>query len=228
MIKLRCIVADDEPAARFGIIGFIQRTPFLEFVGGVSNALEIKDIVANTNIDLVFLDIEMPGMSGIDFLYSLALKPAVIIITAHPQYAVAGFELNVIDYLVKPVSYNRFLTAVNKVRQDSTKESQEQKYLGIKIGKGYVKLQVDDIDYIEARGNYVSIQTPKSSLLAHMSITKIIEMLPENQFIRIHKSYVVNIKKVTRVESSQVWVFNKSLPLSRLLKDVVIAQLLKS
>lgn len=229
MIKLKCLIVDDEPVARNGISKFILRTPFLENSASAGNIREAQRILSTEKIDLLFLDIEMPGKDGISFLTDLAYKPSTIIITAHPQFAVKGFELNVVDYLLKPVAYDRFVKAVNKVRSGHwVTEKDEEEYLFVKSGVTHEKIFISDIDYIEAKGNYLIIHSQAKSVMAYLSMKKAEEMLPNELFLKIHKSYIINIAKVTRLESSQVWLYNKPIPLSRSLKEEVTSRLIKN
>lgn len=222
------MVVDDEPVARNGINNFIQRTAFLENIASAGNTREALAILNTKKIDVLFLDIEMPGMDGISFLSGLVHKPNTIIITAHPQFAVEGFELNVIDYLLKPVAYDRFLKAVNKVRSSHSPVTKEEgQYLFVKSGTSHEKILISDIDYLEAKGNYLVIHTQARPVMTYLSMKKAVEMLPQEFFLKIHKSYIINISKVTRLESSQVWLYNKPIPLSRKLKEEVTSRLIK-
>ena len=225
MIKLRCLVVDDEPIARTGITRFITRTPFLEHAASAGSISEAKQRLHSEKIDLLFLDIEMPGQQGISFLKEPFPKPNTIIITAHPQFAVEGYELNVIDYLLKPVGYDRFLKAVSKVRGNTADYDQ---YIFFKSGTGHEKLLITEIDYIEARGNYLEVHTQNRSVMTYLSLKKAEELLPPHMFMKVHKSYMVNIHKITRIESACVWVFNKPIPMSRSLKGEVTGRLLGS
>lgn len=227
MIKLRCLVADDEPFARCGIRNFILRTPFLEHTAAASNTKEVIDILHSTKIDLLFLDIEMPGKKGIDFLRGLDYRLNTIIITAHPQFAAESYELNVIDYLIKPVGYDRFLKAVNKVRGHQTPaDDNGPQYLFIKSGTTHEKILVSDIDYIEAKGNYLEVHTAAKSILTYLSMIKVLEVLPSELFLKIHKSYIINVAKVTKIETGQVWLYNKPLPVSRNFREDVTCKLI--
>lgn len=225
MIKLKCLVLDDEPLARKGIHQFILRTPFLAYEASARNSREAMEQLLTGNIDLLFLDIEMPGMDGIAFLQSLPVKPCTIIITAHPQFAVQGFELNVADYLLKPVSYERFVVAVNKVLKIRSPQ-QTDEFIFIKNGTGQDKIKVNDIDYIEARGNYVLIHTVGQSILAYLSLKAAIGLLPGDRFMKVHKSFIVALPKVTRIEARQLWLYKQPIPISRNLQAEVGSRLL--
>ena len=224
MIKLQCLVVDDEPIARAGISKFIARTPFLECASEAGSIAEAKTVLHHHHIDLIFLDIEMPGQHGIPFLKEATIKPNIIIITAHPQFAVEGFELNVVDYLLKPVAYDRFLKAVNKIRQ----LPDDEQHLFLKTGTTHEKVLIAEIDYVEAKGNYLVVHTQNKSLMTYLSMKKAEELLPADTFLKIHKSYIVNIHKITRIESARIWLYNKPIPLSRGLKDEVTERLLGS
>lgn len=229
MTKLRCLTVDDEPIARNGIINFILRTPFLENTASAHNVAEAISKLQSHKIDLILLDIEMPGANGLSLLKSKNPLPDTIIITAHPQFAVEGFELNVIDYLLKPVGYDRFMKAVNKVRNKrAMSDKPDDQYLFVKTGTSYEKILITNIDYIEAKGNYLNIHTATKSILTYLSMKKVEEMLPRDVFLKIHKSYIINITKVTRIESAQLWLYKKSIPISRTLKEKVRSILLKN
>ena len=222
MIRLKCLVVDDEPFARKGICQFILQTPFLEKAGEAANIRDALPYLSNAKADLLFLDIEMPGKDGISFLQELKYKPNTIIITAHPQFAVKGFDLNVIDYLLKPVTYERFLMAVNKVRPAAIPAPEQPgQYLFVKNGTQHEKILISEIDYLEAKGNYLEIHLQSRSVMTYLSLKKVLDMLPPGQFLKIHKSYIINISKVTRVENHQLWLYNKPIPISRSLKEDV-------
>lgn len=229
MIKLKCLIADDEPVARMGIKKFIDQTPFLEHVASVKNTSEIEEWMSKEKIDLILLDIEMPGTNGIRFLQQLVHKPYIIIITAHPQFAFEGFALDVTDYLLKPVSYERFVHAINKVRNTifpTTPNSED--FIFIKSGTTHKKILISDIDYVEAKGNYVVIHTYGKSILTYLSIKKAETVLPKNIFLKTHKSYIVNILKITRITTNAVWLYNKAIPVSRSLKTDVTSKIIAS
>jgi DNA-binding LytR/AlgR family response regulator len=230
LVKLRCLIIDDEPLAREGVKGFIHRTPFLEFTAMAVNAFEASGVLARQKIDLIFLDIDMPVKDGISFLKELPVKINTIIVTAYPQFAVEGFELNVIDYLLKPVSYDRFTKAVNKVRSiiNSSPKDEDKTHIFIKSGREYKKILIADIDYLESKGNYLVIYTSQQSFLTYLSLKKAEELLPPDIFIKVHKSFIINGLKITRIEGNHLIIYNKAIPMSRNLKEDVTARLFRN
>lgn len=220
MRKINCILLDDEPFARKGIVAYISDIPFLQLQASYSSAVEVMQTTASVHYDLVFLDIEMPRIDGLTYLKSLKNPPLVIIITAFPQYALEGFELDVIDYLVKPVSFDKFLKAsqkayeyLNRTSQPSTEE--HSSYFFIKENKKIKKLFFKDILYVESLQNYIKIVTENSHHITYLTLKEIDENLKGKGFIKIHKSFVVSIDKVIGIEGNTVLLGNKKLPISK-------------
>jgi len=219
MKNLQCIIADDEPIARQILENYIQEIPYLEIVASCKNAFEVMAILQEKQIDLLFLDINMPKLSGLSLLKTMPQKPHVIITTAYPEYAVEGFELSVTDYLLKPFSLERFLQAVLKVQTKTTvqektqepvfvKEEKAVTSIFVKSDKKLIKLPLNTINYIEAYGNYIKIYTDKM-LLTQQTLSSILEKLPNN-FVRIHKSFVVNFDKLKLIDGNQIVLTNES------------------
>ena len=198
-MKLSCIIIDDEPLARKGLREYIQDVDFLQLVGEFDSPLKATEVLSNQQIDLMFLDIHMPKITGIEFLKSLQHPPQVIFTTAYPQYAVDGFDLNVLDYLVKPISFDRFLKAAMKAKETSGKKqgtaastTQAEDYVFIKADNKLVKIFYHDILYVEALQNYVTIHTVNKKYITYLTFKSMEESLPADQFIRVHKSYMVS------------------------------------
>lgn len=216
METLKCLIADDEPIARKIIEKYIQDLPNLQLVASCKNAFEVLEVLQKETVDILFLDINMPKFSGISLLKTLQQKPAVIITTAYPEYAVAGFELSVTDYLLKPFSFERFLQAVLKVKKTAklktevvvNKIQEENTSIFVKSDKKLIKLNFNDINYIEAYGNYIKIYTDKM-ILTPQTLTEFIQKLPTN-FIRIHKSFAINFKQLEMLDGNQVVLQNKT------------------
>lgn len=210
MKTLKCIIADDEPIARQILESYISEMPYLELTASCKNAFEVLDVLQKESIDLLFLDINMPKLSGLSMLRTLQHRPEVIITTAYPEYAIEGFELSVTDYLLKPFSLERFLQAVMKVQQKEPLqieshviETQESaKSIFVKSDKKLLKIVTDDISYIEAYGNYVKIYTSEM-ILTPQTLSDIIEALP-SQFLRIHKSFAINFNKLKLIDGNQI------------------------
>jgi len=220
--KLKCIIMDDEPVARKIVTEFVGNVEFLELAGSFENAIKASAFLQITCIDLIFLDIEMPKLSGIDFLRTMNKKPMVIITTAYPEYALEGYELDVIDYLVKPIAFSRFFKAVQKA-SDYNKHSEPMHdgYIFVRTDKRIEKIELRDILYIESLGNYVGIYTGEKKIIAYLTIKSIETQLPEKNFIKVHQSFVVNLSKVTAIENNEIKIKEKSIPISRSHKEGV-------
>ena len=229
MTKLRCIIADDEPIARQILENYISDTPQLKLVASCKNAFEVLEILQEKQVDLLFLDINMPKLSGISLLKTMQHKPKVIITTAYPEFAVEGFELSVSDYLLKPFSLERFLQAVMKVQQSNVpllvSESVEQKEVStsifVKSDKKIVKIDFASILYIEAYGNYIKIHT-NNMILAPQTLSDFLDKLPDT-FLRIHKSFAINFKKLKLIDGNQVVLQNEvKLPIGKSYRKLVL------
>ncbi|SEK49755.1 two component transcriptional regulator, LytTR family [Aquimarina amphilecti] len=229
MKVLQCLIADDEPIARQIIENYIHEIPYLEVVSTCKNAFEVMEFLQGNSIDLLFLDINMPKLSGISLLKTMRQKPQVIITTAYPEYAVEGFELSVTDYLLKPFSLERFLQAVLKVQQQSTpiqdtivvEKENSAKSVYVKSDKKIIKLDLETINYIEAYGNYIKIYTDQM-ILTPVTLSDFLEKLSDN-FVRIHKSYVVNFNKLKLIDGNQIVLQNDSkLPISKSYRKLVL------
>lgn len=227
MMILRCVIVDDEPLSRDVIEEFIQVCPELELVGSCSDALEAGELLKQNETDLLFLDINMPKLSGISFIKTLSNPPMVIFVTAYPQYAVDGFEVNAVDYLVKPVAFERFRAAVNKVleRLENALDKQQIRHIMVRANKKNYRLEFDDILYLEAKGDYVKFKTKDSSLMVHGTLKHFLLQLPENEFIRIHKSFVISLNKVVFLEGNRVKIGDEKLPVSLNYKDDLLLKL---
>ncbi|HZY81934.1 MAG TPA: LytTR family DNA-binding domain-containing protein [Cyclobacteriaceae bacterium] len=218
MSKLKCIVVEDEPLARKVLEGYIARVPFLELQGSFEDAIEAMDHLRAHKADLMFLDIHLPEIKGLTFLKTLVDPPAVIITTAYHEYAIEGYELSVVDYLLKPFEFERFLAAVNKVnRQHETGKD----YLFVNIQMKKVKIFFDEILYVESQKEYIKIVTPDNSYLTKMSTHDIEELLPGSRFKRIHRSFIIAINKVRSYNSEMVEIEGKQIPVGRGYKDVL-------
>jgi DNA-binding LytR/AlgR family response regulator len=213
---LKTLVIDDEPLAQNIIRKYAEDIKSIEIKGFCNDALEAMQIIENQEIDLIFLDINMPKLSGIEFLKTLKNPPLIILTTAYTDYAMEGYELNVLDYLVKPFSFVRFLKAVQKAEQQiqiskKTKELEKPESIFIKSNKKSYQVRFIDIVYIEGLGDYIKIYTEKTHLITNLTMKKMEELLPENEFYRIHKSYIVNLKKIVAIEGNMVELSNVKL-----------------
>jgi len=227
-MTLNCLIIDDEPLARQHIEGYVSRISYLKLAGSVRNPVVGKTILDNEPIDLIFLDIKMPQMSGIDFIKEYRIFQQVILITAFPDYALDGFELEVTDYLMKPVTFERFLKAVEKAYSKVTgSESiktikQQPDFLYVKNNQRYDKILLDDILYVESMLNYINIITEKGKYTVYSSLKSAETTLPKDRFLRIHKSFIVALSKISAIESHQLHVGSYQLPISRANKNTIL------
>lgn len=239
-MKLKCIIVEDEPAGRKILQEFIEEIDFLELTGNAENPLKAISLLNNNPIDLIFLDIQMPKINGINFLKSLYHPPMVIFTTAFSKYALQGFELDIVDYLLKPISMERFLKACHKakefyeLRQNSGKSPENEiNFFFVKCNNIYEKIQYEDVLFVEALENFVSIQTKKKKFITWLTLKNLLESLPQDQFIKIHRSYIISLSKIESIEGNEVKIAGGySLPISRtnrdgLLKTILNKRLLK-
>jgi DNA-binding LytR/AlgR family response regulator len=236
-MTIRCVIIDDEPLARKGLKEYIQDVDFLQLAGEFDNPLKAADIMMRETIDLLFLDIQMPKMTGMEFMKTLSHAPMVIFTTAYPQYAVEGFELNAIDYLLKPFSFERFWKAVLKARTLKENEGKtaapvantaEPDYFFIKSDSKLIKIFYDEILFIEALQNYVAVHTVSKKHITYLTFRSIEEHLPASRFIRTHKSYIVSAAKVESIEGNDIKIGQHHIPISRTERDAVLQQLLQN
>jgi DNA-binding LytR/AlgR family response regulator len=222
-MKIRCLVVDDEPLAAELVATHISKTPDLELVTTCSNAMEAFAVLQREKVDILFLDIQMPRMTGWDLLKTLPEKPHVIITTAYRDHALEGYEFDVLDFLLKPIHYERFLKAIGKyhLRKShtaelaSTQDAYEQMYKYFKVNREMKKVFLKDILYIESLKDYVRIKTDKESLITYQRISYLEEKLPEDKFIRVHKSFIVAIDKIVSLGSNSLKVKDKEIPIGR-------------
>lgn len=223
-MKIRCLIIDDEPLAQRIVERYIQEIPTLELVQKCDNALDAIEILKEKKIDLIFLDINMPKLTGLEFLRILKHPPLVIITTAYAEFAIQGYELDVVDYLMKPFGMERFLKAIQKV-QDILKprehflsaktsgESQEDQYIFVKSSKKTYRISLNDIHYIEALGDYVKIYTTDRMIISYHSMKNLENLLSPKQFPRIHKSFIVSLSKIELIEGNQVKLRDRFIPI---------------
>jgi len=218
-MKIKCLIIDDEPSSQNVLKKFISDVDFLELSGTCNNAIEALQMLKEDNvIDLLFLDINMPKISGLTFYKSLQNPPEVIFTTAYPQYAVRGFEVNAIDYLLKPFSFDRFFTAINKVVEKictQTVKTNQDHYLLIKSNKTIYKIDSKTVLFIEAYGDYVKVYLEDKFILTNCTFTAVLDSLPKNDFIRTHKSFAVNFKQLKAVSGNQISVSSYKIPIGQ-------------
>ena len=226
MSKIRSIIIEDEPLAVKVLTDYILQVPFLELQGTFKDALRATDFLRNNDTDLIFLDIHLPKLKGMAFLKTLVNPPAVIITTAYHQYAVEGFSLSVTDYLLKPIEFQRFLTAVGKVKtaqkDQRPNDSQETKdFIFLNMQKKKVKILFSEILYIESQREYIKIMTTKKEYLSKMSTQEMETLLPAHLFKRVHRSFIVSISKIDSYSSEEVEVNGITIPVGRGYKDTL-------
>lgn len=234
-MTLRCLIIDDEYLARQYITDYVRKVPYLELKGDYNSPLKAIDQIKARKIDLIFLDIQMPDITGLDFLKTLDKAPFVIITTAYKEYALEGYELNVSDYLLKPFSFERFLKAVNKVlemkekmsgsgKQLSSEQSEttiHDDYIIVRADRKHYKVNYEDLIYIEGQKAYVTFHTSSKRVTALASLKDLEEKLPDKLFIRIHKSYIVSVKKIDSLEGNMIELGDKHLPIGKSYKKDV-------
>jgi len=229
--KIKCLVVDDEPIAREIIESFVKNINFLELIAVCEDPLEALRILKNSQIDLLISDIQMPIINGVELVRSLPYPPLIIFITAHENFAIQGFDLGVVDYLLKPISFDRFLKAVNKARLQIAMHNQEtlglnnenRDYIFIKVDEKQIKIKYNDILYIEAFGDFLKIHVSDSHFLTHSTIKGIEEKLSSNYFVRIHHSYLVAIHAIKSLTGTKVRLIDETtLPISKGYKDQLL------
>jgi len=233
-MKIKCIIIDDEPLAAEVIETHLKEFSNMKLLGSFTNPLEALALIESGDIDAVFIDINMPKMNGLDFIRSLDTSPYFIITTAYREYAVESFDLDVLDYLVKPIPFTRFLKSINKLSQkimndQSTEVSQpssDKSFIFLKVDKKLIKIKFEDIYFIESLKDYIKVFTKSGDYLAHKSLSGITEELPANQFLRLHRSFTVALDKIQALEGNSVLVTDKRIPIGRKYinhaKDVIL------
>ncbi|MGE5419156.1 MAG: LytR/AlgR family response regulator transcription factor [Chloroflexota bacterium] len=227
-MKYNCIIVDDEPLAIEVIKTHAGNTGILQIVAECSNASEAFQALKTNKVDLMFLDIQMPGMKGTDLLRSLAEPPRVILTTAYRDYAFEGYELNIVDYLLKPVSYDRFVKAVDKfinLESRKTEKTGDEKYIYLNINKKVHKIFLNEIIYVESIKDYLTIHTVSGEIVAKHTITAFESVLPQDDFVRIHRSFIVAIKKIKGFNAHSVDIGNKELPIGQMYQAGVFEKL---
>lgn len=229
--KIKCIITDDEPFARKGLQGYVGQIDFLDLRGTCENAIELNSLLKKEPADLLFLDIEMPYLTGIDFLKQLASPPRVIFTTAYEKYALQGFELEVLDYLLKPISFDRFLKAANKAfdyfRQQQTPAATED-YFFVKADNRLEKIAFAEILFAEALENYVAIYTREKKIITHLTLKMLQEKLPPTAFVQPHKSYLVAIDKINSIEGNILHITQYQVPISKYQKEEIMEKIVNS
>ena len=233
--KIKCLIVDDEPPAIDVLVKYIQAVDDLSLSGTCSNAVEALGVLKHSSIDLLFLDIQMPQLLGTDFVRTLKNPPKVIFTTAFRKFAVEGFELDAVDYLLKPISFERFLRAVNKVLQTSLQSPlsfggeysgpAREDFIYFRTDRKMVKVYLDDILFVESLKDYIKVFTTSKRIITKQAISALEEMLPEKQFLRIHRSYIVAVSKIDSFTADDIQIGEKELPIGRMYHHEVLRAL---
>jgi two-component system LytT family response regulator len=227
MSKIKCIIIEDEPLAVKVLSDYILQVPFLDLQKTFKDAILGAEYLRDNNVDLIFLDIHLPKLKGMAFLKTLAHPPAIIITTAYHQYAVEGFSLNVTDYLLKPIEFERFLVAVTKIKtakgenQETGESGEKKEFIFLNVQKKKVKILFSEIVYIESQREYIKIVTTKKEYISKMGTHEIEELLPQHLFKRIHRSFIISVNKIESYTAEMVEVNGVSIPIGRGYRDVV-------
>ncbi|HEU4552186.1 MAG TPA: LytTR family DNA-binding domain-containing protein [Chitinophaga sp.] len=236
MKKIKCIIVDDEPLSRELLENHIERIPFLELVKSCADAFDAIDVLQTDTIELLITDIQMPRINGLELIKSLSNPPFLIFATAFSNYAIEGYDLNAVDFLLKPISFERFLKAINKAKKDIDQKNgegpavannkQQVQHLFVKDGQRLSKILFEDILYIEGMKDYIKIVTKQRNIVTYMRMKSIEEVLPESQFIRIHKSYIIHVPAIKSVLGNSIeLVNNESIIISKQHKQMLIEKL---
>ncbi len=233
MQKLKCLIVDDELLARMLLKDYVSKVPNLELIDTCESPLEAIELLKSNDIDLLFLDIQMPDLTGFELLNALAKPPMVIFTTAYAEHAVKGFEVQAIDYLLKPFSLDRFMKAVAKAEElmslkevpPTTTPAATEDFLMIKEDYKYHRINVSDIAYVEGMREYVRYHTPTMKVMALQSLTKLMDKLPQEKFMRVHKSFIVNMDFVEGLDGNQLKILEQYVPIGKTYKEAVLHRL---
>lgn len=232
-MKINCIIIDDEPLARKGLANYIMQLPNLELTGTYAGAVEAMEAIRNSPVELVFLDIQMPGLSGLEMLRSVPQMPVTIITSAFPNHALEGFELNVMDYLVKPIPFERFVKAVNKAtdfielkRKPGHESNHTEDYFFIKCEGRYEKILFDDLLFAEGLQNYVMLHTHTKRFMSYLTLKAVEEYLPADRFLKVQKSYIVSLSKIESIDGDEIIIAKKRIAISRTNRDEILNKIL--
>ncbi|TDQ22858.1 LytR/AlgR family response regulator transcription factor [Tenacibaculum caenipelagi] len=229
--KITCTIVDDEPVAREILESFIEKTPSLKLIASCKNALEALQITQTENVDLFFLDINMPEINGLSLAKIINKKSKIIFTTAYRDYAVDGFDLQATDYLLKPIAFDRFLQAVQKIaissdnKQTSIQETSENNFIFVRSDRKMTKIDFNGILYIESLGDYVKVFTINNTIVTRETISSFEEKLPKSKFLRVHRSFIIAINKIDSYTNEYIEIQKKAIPISRSYKEVVLHKL---
>jgi len=228
---IRCIIVDDEPLARELLVSYLDQLPNFSCVAVCQSALQAFTVLHEQQVDLMFLDIQMPGITGLNFFKSIKNPPKVIFTTAYMEHAVEAFELEAVDYLLKPITLERFIKAVQKVSAkkeeftEAAANGRENNYVFLKVDKRLVKIDHPDIIYAESLGDYIKVYTPAQTYITYLTMNKLEALLPAGKFVRIHRSSIINLDRIQYVEGNFVRINNNDLPIGLTYKDSLAQKL---
>jgi DNA-binding LytR/AlgR family response regulator len=232
MQKYNCIIVEDEPIAADILKDYIAQVPFLQLKSICTDAIAAMEMLQKEKVEVIFLDIHLPKLKGLDFLKTLKNSPQVIITSAYQEYALQSFELNVIDYLLKPIEFSRFLMAVNKLNRQpdakpviTTVAAKERSYLFFNVNKKKVKIYLDEILFIESLREYIRITTPNKNILTKFQLGQIEDLLTDNNFLRVHRSFIVAKEKIDAFTATEIEIAGKEIPIGRNYKELVLRAL---
>jgi DNA-binding LytR/AlgR family response regulator len=232
-MKLNCLIIDDEPIARKGLQEYVDEIEFLDCVGSCENALKASACLNEQKIDLMFLDIHMPKLTGIEFLKAIKNPPLTVLTTAYPDYALEGYTLDVIDYLVKPITFNRFLKASQRALEffqlqfnAAQQNARPSDYFFVRCDRKFEKVYFRDVSHVEGLQNYAVIHVPGRKLITYITLTSLENQLPKDQFLKVHKSFLISVPHITAIEGDEIILNHARVPISRNLREQVINQIL--
>jgi DNA-binding LytR/AlgR family response regulator len=232
MQKYKCIIVEDEPIAAEVLEDYIRQVPFLDLRAVCRDAIFAMEFLQKEMVEVIFLDIHLPKIKGLDFIKTLKNPPKIIITSAYQEYALLGYEFNVIDYLLKPIEFSRFLTAVNKlhlqdvpVMQTHSPGPEDRPHLFFNVSKRQVKVYIDDILYIESLREYIRITTKGKNIMTKMQLGEVENLLGKNNFLRVHRSFIVSRSKIDSFSSAEIEIAGKQIPIGRNYKELVLLSL---
>lgn len=227
-MQIKCVITDDEPMARKGLQSYVDKVDFLSLEAVCEDAMQLNNYLQTSHPDLLFLDIEMPYLSGLEMLATIENPPLVILTTAYEKYALKGYELNVVDYLLKPISFDRFLKAVNKVNSLLQKKDDAPDYIFVRADRQMHKVFFKNILYVMSMENYICIYTDTNKLVIRSTMKHMSDTLPSSMFLQVHKSYIINIDKIDMINGNQIMIGNEAITIARNFRDEVFEKIIKN